>query len=149
MRKCLLTIGKLLIILSMLWPIPLWYALYPVRYQIKMPELYSDDYWWILLGVMALGIIMCVAAHYTPDNFDNSDEKFSHSLSAYLFKVALWCLTIIGGFALVVLLIVGLYYTFCTEWIDVIVPAIFGIIFLVGLIWFGWTYYQEHKSDGK
>lgn len=61
MKKAVTLIGKLLIILSVLYPFPLWFLArwQNVDYALRMPD-NAASYWWWNLAIFAIGAILCV-----------------------------------------------------------------------------------------
>lgn len=175
-RKFLTTLGKILIIACLLWPVPVGFILFPVFNSLWDIPLWGIDkglwgentadtimecirflndmplwgikhgYWWPLLGIMALGIILCVVANYK-GVVDYSPSKESSSPISVILGLIFWTLIGIGGFMALILLIIGFYYLFFTEAIMYAVP-----IMLIGglcafLIWLGIRFYKENNSE--
>lgn len=144
MRRKILLLGKILITISLIWPIPLWFVLYPVQYQISMPNWVDDSYWWLLPAMNIIGIILCLVAKYRPSTFNNP-IPFRDSLTYQVFRIGLWSLAIVSSFVALVLAIMAIYYLFFTKlltyWVPFAAPAIiFGI-----LLWRGIRFYKSHK----
>lgn len=109
----------------------------------------ENGYWWPLLGFMTLGFLLCVLSGYKPTNSDTKEPlTFRNSPISLLMRCILMTIGGIAAIFLLELLVIGLYYTFFTEYIKIIVPvgAAAGI---VGFLFFiGWRYYKDngHKK---
>ncbi len=138
MKKALLLIGKGLVAFSLLWPVPFGFVLYPwFGYKIDMPMWgVKAGYWWPLLGVLALGIIMCTIASYKSRIIDGQ-LPYSRTPIAYLMKATLWSLAIIGGLILLALTIIAIYHLFFTSLIEISVPvgACIGVVGYLIYLW--------------
>lgn len=147
MRKFLTIIGKCLIVFSLLWPVPVGFIIYPLfGYKIDMPMWgIKAGYWWPLLGVLVIGIVMCLLANYRSLPY-NPTPKFKATVLYNVTKVFGYGILAIIGFFLLVLFIVGLYYLFLTPLIEVSVPILFGTGIVGFLLYIGFKYYNERRN---
>lgn len=167
MKKTLIAIGKGLVAIGLLWPVPIslivaaisWISgllnipIYmPLSILMYIPDWthvtgIRDDvvqYWWPFLIIMALGVVICIITNYKQTN---GTETATECLSPTIFRLALYALAIIIGFNLLMLLIVGLYYYFI--YIEITAFITFWILIFGWLIWLGWQYYRFEKSENK
>ena len=169
MKKKLIAIGKGLIAIGLLWPVPIslivaaiyWiselsgipiYAYPPLNFLTFIPDWthvldVSDDavlYWWPFLIVMALGVVMCI---FVKHKQINEVENTAECLSPTMLRIAFYALAIVVGFNLLMLLVVGIYYYFI--YIEVTAVATIFLLIFGWLIWFGRSYYRDAKSKNK
>ncbi len=150
-RKTIALIGKGLIIASLLWPIPFGFVIYiPCLYPIfswgHTGEWDWWGYWWPLLIIMAIGFVMCLKARYkAPNAAEISQIPLKETLGAKILIIIGWCLVGTIGFMLLVLFVIGCYYTFFTEYMFIITPILISTLFVGYLIYLGWTHYNNSK----
>ncbi len=173
MKKTLIAIGKGLVAIGLLWPVPIslivaaiyWisalsnipiYAYPPICFLTFIPDWthvtgIGDDvvlYWWPFLIIMALGVVICIMTNYKQTN---GTENATECMSPMIFRLAFYALAIIIGiiigFNLLMLLIVGLYYYFI--YIELTAFITFWMLIFGWLIWLGWTGHRDKKSKNK
>lgn len=146
MRKRLTAFGKALITLSLMWPIPLYFVLYPFKYKIGMPNWIGEGYWWLLPIVNLLGFLLCLCAWYRPKS-KVAPTAFKGSLIYSLFKIGFWSVVIISAFAMIVLLIMAIYYLLCTEILFAWFPFAAPVAIVIALAIFGIVWMRKRKSE--
>lgn len=147
-RKILTLLGKFLMIVALIWPIPIGYILYPlIGWQVDMPMWgVKPGYWWPLLGPFVVGLLMCLMARYKANQLPYESVNKFH-VGRLLFKVIGWSVLIVLAFMVVSLLIAGFHYLFFTDMFEYSVPTLFCIIALVVIIVFGSAYYKNYDSS--
>lgn len=168
MDKALLIIGKFLIVLSFLWPIPCGYIvpflgwigeLQPKIIGSLLPNMGNwyykwvvlntwgkhMGYWWPLLILLAVGCVLCYISKYQNNQDATSNENVT-SPFLFLFILIKYGVYCILGFWALVLAVLGIYYTFFTEYIFVIVPIVIVVAILSYLIYVGFRYYKNYKK---
>ena len=152
-RKTKALVGKGLIVASLLWPFPLGFTIYIPYLQSIVSWGHTSDslfygggYWWPLLIIMAIGFVMCLKARYKAPNADEiSQIPLKETLGFKILVIIGWCVVGIIGFMLLVLFIIGCYYTFFTKYMLVIVPILLPTIFVGYLIYLGCVHYKNSK----
>lgn len=148
--KKLMVLGKCLIVLGLMYPVPLWYIFCEFKwpYTIGVPMPATNGYWWPLLIVMAVGLGLCVFSAYKSKNAETMKNiSFQDSMLGLAFRVLKWSLVSILGFYLFVLLIIALYHLFFTELLLVSAPILWALVGVGYLISVGVKYYKNHKDD--
>lgn len=161
-------IGKILIIISFLWPIPFAFVfpflswmreLHPDTLGTPSPLMswYYDTiepqilgrylgYWWPLLISLTVGCILCYISKYKCVNASiDSEPKVSPFI--FLFRLIKWAMYVIVGFFLLTLVVLGIYYTLFTKHITTIVPIGASVAILGFLIFVGCRYYKRNKNE--
>lgn len=94
MRKTILIIGKSLIIISLLYPFPLWFLAtwQSWRTTLHMPSETATGYWWWNLLIFVIGLLLCIygARKYKPLT-DSPYKSFFQNITSI----------VIGAFAIV------------------------------------------------
>lgn len=150
MRKLLMLLGKILIVFSLLWPVPFGFIMYPLfGEEIGMPMWgISRGYWWPLLSVLALGILLCLVSRYKSPTFEQIQKaRFKETILARAFKFLEWGTLLIIGFFLVTLIILALYYLFFTPMLTISVPVCAAIGIVGFLIYVGCQHYNNNKNN--
>lgn len=147
MKKTLLLSGKLLIIFSMLWPMPFGFILDFKEYAFGE---WPYKYWLPLLVVMAFGILLCCIGNYiNTDPGKPNKLQTGHILISYYFKTIKWSLAVIGVLYLIGGILVGLWHLFRICGWD-FAMALFCLGVPVGVaVYYGWQVYNEHKAKRK
>lgn len=169
MNKTLLVIGKFLIVLSFLWPIPCGYIvpflgwigeLQPEIIGSLLPNMggwYHEwvvlntwgkymGYWWPLLIPLTIGCVLCYISKYKCVN-SSSDLESQISPFVFLFRLIKWAVYVIVGFFLLTLVVLGIYYTLFTKYITTIVPIGASVAILGFLIFVGIKFYRHNKDE--
>ena len=149
MRKALTIIGKALMLFGLLWPLPMGFIAYPIFEKIWDMPMWSVNhgFWWPVIGIFALGLIMCLFARYQAKRTDEELVFHYYDNPGFnLLKLVGWTLVAIGGFMLLVMLIIGLWWLFLTENIEWAVPMCAGIGIVGALIFYGVAYYKNHDK---
>lgn len=167
MKKTLIAIGKGLVAVGLLWPVPIslfvtaisWISgltgipfYRPLLFLMYIPDWTRVTdigdrvvlYWWPFLIIMSLGIVICVITTYKQNN---ATENATECTSPVMLEIAFYASAIIIGFNLLMLVIVGIYYYY--KYIEYTALPTFGLLILGLLIWFGWQYYCDEKSKNK
>lgn len=106
----------------------------------------SHEYWRPLLYIVIAGITLCLLSRYASKGYDNSRQTIEDAPLRLLWPLVLIGLGIIALFWAVILIVVVLYHLFLTHLIVYSVPALFGLIILGLLIWFGVEYDKNYKK---
>lgn len=165
MNKALLILGKILMIFSLLWPIPfgfvfpllswvkeiqphsfgwlqpilVWY--YDVMEQMVLGRYFG--YWWPLLIVFASGFALCCLSSYKAQ-IDNTSEN-TISPYNYLFKTIKWTTVAVLVFLLFVLVIIGVYYAFFTRYLTIVFPVGAALAIAAYFIYVGVKFYKKSR----
>lgn len=160
-KRTILLIGKLLIAIGLLWPIPCGYiikwilelapfespiwrhsALTSVlTYINSIPVFgYSHGYWWPILIVVTIGFIFCVFA---------SAKRVSNDLyistPLWLFmNLIKWCLIGALCFHIVVALPIGIVWVI--QHFETTMPFVIGTPILMLFFMLGINYYKKNKD---
>lgn len=118
-------------------------------YEWVEPNILGEEpwgYWWPLLITLPVGCLLCYISKY---QYNRDTESYGNATSPFLFlfmliKYGVYC--IVGFFALV-FAVIGIYYTFFTEYIFVIVPIVTAVAVLGYLIYVGCRYYKNYKKQ--
>ena len=147
-RKILTLLGKFLMIVALMWPIPMGYILYPlIGWQVDMPMWgIKPGYWWPLLGPFVAGLLMCLVTRYKANQL-SYESVHKLQVGRLLFKLIGWSVLIVLVFIVVSLLIAGFHYLFFTDMFEYSAPALFCIIALIAIIVFGVAYYNNYDSS--
>ncbi len=149
MKKFLLLLGKLLITLVALWPVPMGFIVYySIGYKYDIPIWgQKAGYWWPLLGVLALGLILCLVSRYKGIGIEKlKSAQFADTFFAPLLKILYWGFLGALAFWALVLLVVLFHFLFLTSAINVSVPVLAGVAILIYLIYLGFKY-RNKDSD--
>lgn len=163
-NKTLLLIGKLLIAIGLLWPIPCGYmakwvlGLMPIEsslwehdalasvltYLNSIPVFgYSHGYWWPILMIIAIGILLCVISSIGKAG----DESFIATPLWLFMNLIKWCLVGVVCFHIVSALLIGAVWVL--QHFETTMPFVIGIAVLILLLVLGISYYKKdsHKTN--
>lgn len=150
MRKKLITLGKTLIILGFLNPIPIGFiGLTRSARIIWDGSEYSGPYgyWWPGLILIIVGFILCRLSGGKPIALYN--KKIWKEEAKQCVKVFAWAilgpLAFVAAFLLVVSLIVGIYYVFFSKYMPTLLPICGGVCVFAYLIYIGLRIYKNTK----
>lgn len=168
MNKTLWVIGKALIVFSLLWPLPLEFILLCVGWFCELqPEMLGFmrplltwlggvispfiwgqlfGYLWPLLITLVLGLALCCILGYRASSVNQGAEG-SASPFRLLFQVIKWAVYGILGFYVLVLAIIGIYYTLFTKYVEIIVPIGAATAIVGYLLYIGWKVYTRNNKD--
>lgn len=150
MRKKLVTLGKALIILGFLNPIPIGFIGLTRSTRIiwdggEYSSLY--DYWWPGLILIMVGFILCRLSGGKPIALYN--KKIWKEEARQYVKGLAWAilgsLALIATLLLVVLLIVGIYYVYFSKYMPTLLPICGGVCVFAYLIYIGVRIYKNTK----
>lgn len=150
MRKRLILLGKALIILGFLNPIPIGFlGLTRSAKIIWDGGEYSSpyDYWWPGLILIVVGFILCRLSGGKPIAlYDKKiwEEEARPCVKGFAW-VILGALALIIAFLLVVLLIVAIYYAFFSKYMPTILPICGGVGVFAYLVYIGFRIYKKAK----
>lgn len=150
MRKKLITLGKTLIILGFLNPIPIGFiGLTRSARIIWDSNGYSSpyDYWWPGLILIMVGFILCRLSGGKPIALYNKKiwkEEAKLCVKGFAWAI-LGSLAFVAAFLLVVLLIVGIYYAFFSKYMPTLLPICGGVCVFAYLIYIGVRIYKNTK----
>ncbi|MCM1140780.1 MAG: hypothetical protein NC453_19595 [Muribaculum sp.] len=167
MNKALLFIGKLFIIVSFIWPIPLYFVFPFISWICELqPEIFGMlkplawwyyeniepqilgkywGYWWPLFIMMAIGFVLCYISKYRCNPKTCAENTVSPF--RYMFKIIKWGVYGIVGFFILTLVVLAIYYTLFTKYITTIVPIVTAVAILGYLIYVGCQYYKSKKDE--
>lgn len=151
MRKTLITLGKTLIILGFLNPIPIGFIeLTRSAMIIWDGSEYSSpyDYWWPGFILIIVGFILCRLSGGKPIALYNKKiwKEEAKKLCVKGFAWAIWgSLAFVAAFLLVVSLIVGIYYVFFSKYMPTLLPICGGVCVFAYLIYIGLRIYKNTK----
>lgn len=150
MRKKLITLGKALIILGFLNPIPIGFiGLTRSAKIIWDGGEYSSpyDYWWPGLILIVIGFILCRLSGGKPIAlYDKKIWKEEARPCAKGFAWAiLGALALVASFLLLVSLIVGIYYAFFSKDMPIILVICGGVGVFAYLVYIGFRIYKNTK----
>lgn len=150
MRKMLIILGKTLIILGFLNPIPIGFIELTRSARIIWDgSEYSSpyDYWWPGLILIIVGFILCRLSGGKPIALYN--KKIWKEEAKQCVKVFAWAilgsLAFVAAFLLVVSLIVGIYYVFFSKYMPTLLPICGGVCVFAYLIYIGLRIYKNTK----
>lgn len=150
MRKKLVTLGKTLIILGFLNPIPIGFiGLTRSAKIIWDGSEYSSpyDYWWPGLILIMVGFILCRLSGGKPIALYN--KKIWKEEARQCVKGLAWAilgsLALVATLLLVVSLIVGIYYAFFSKYMPTLLPICGGVCVFAYLIYIGVRIYKNTK----
>lgn len=150
MRKTLITLGKTLIILGFLNPIPIGFIGLTCSARIiwdgsEWPSPY--DYWWPGFILIIVGFILCRLSGGKPIALYNKKIwKEEAKLCVKGLAWAIWgSLAFVAAFLLVVSLIVGIYYVFLSKYMPTLLPICGGVCVFAYLIYIGLRIYKNTK----
>lgn len=150
MRKTLITLGKTLIILGFLNPIPIGFIELTRSARIIWDgSEYSSpyDYWWPGFILIIVGFILCRLSGGKPIALYN--KKIWKEEAKQCVKVFAWAilgsLAFVAAFLLVVSLIVGIYYVFFSKYMPTLLPICGGVCVFAYLIYIGLRIYKNTK----
>lgn len=150
MRKKLITLGKTLIILGFLNPIPIGFiGLTRSAKIIWDGSEYSSpyDYWWPGLILIMVGFILCRLSGGKPIALYNKKiwkEEAKPCVKGFAWAI-LGSLAFVAAFLLVVSLIVGIYYAFFSKYMPTLLPICSGVCVFAYLIYIGFRIYKNTK----
>ena len=161
-------IGKLLIVISFLWPIPFAFVFpfiswmrelqpntfgtpFPLMawyYETIEPQILGKywGYWWPLFISLTIGCVLCYISKYKCVD-SSSDPESKISPFVFLFRLIKWAVYVIVGFFLLTLVVLGIYYTLFTKYITTIVPIGASAAILGFLIFVGIKFYRHNKDE--
>lgn len=150
MRKKLITLGKTLIILGFLNPIPIGFiGLTRSTKIIWDGGEYSSpyDYWWPGLILIMVGFILCRLSGGKPIALYNKKiwKEEARQCVKGLAWVILGSLAPVATLLLVVSLIVGIYYAFFSKYMPTLLPICGGVCVFAYLIYIGVRIYKNTK----
>lgn len=150
MRKKLVTLGKTLIILGFLNPIPIGFiGLTRSTKIIWDGGEYSSpyDYWWPGLILIMVGFILCRLSGGKPIALYNKKiwKEEARQCVKGLAWVILGSLALVATLLLVVSLIVGIYYAFFSKYMPTLLPICGGVCVFAYLIYIGVRIYKNTK----
>lgn len=150
MRKKLVTLGKALIILGFLNPIPIGFiGLTRSTRIIWDGGEYSSpyDYWWPGLILIMVGFILCRLSGGKPIALYN--KKIWKEEARQYVKGLAWAilgsLALFATLLLVVSLIVGIYYVYFSKYMPTLLPICGGVCVFAYLIYIGVRIYKNTK----
>lgn len=150
MRKKLIILGKTLIILGFLNPIPIGFlGLTRSAKIIWDGSEYSSpyDYWWPGLILIMVGFILCRLSGGKPIALYNKKiwkEEARSCVKGFAWAI-LGSLALVAAFLLVVSLIVGIYYAFFSKYMPTLLPICGGVCVFAYLIYIGVRIYKNTK----
>ena len=150
MRKKLIILGKTLIILGFLNPIPIGFIELTRSARIIWDgSEYSSpyDYWWPGLILIIVGFILCRLSGGKPIALYNKKiwkEEAKLCVKGFAW-VILGSLAFVAAFLLVVSLIVGIYYVFFSKYMPTLLPICGGVCVFAYLIYIGLRIYKNTK----
>lgn len=150
MRKMLITLGKTLIILGFLNPIPIGFIELTCSAMIIWDgSEYSGpyDYWWPGLILIIVGFILCRLSVGKPIALYNKKiwkEEAKSCVKGFAWAI-LGSLAFVAAFLLVVSLIVGIYYVFFSKYMPTLLPICGGVCVFAYLIYIGLRIYKNTK----
>lgn len=150
MRKMLITLGKTLIILGFLNPIPIGFIglTRSARIILDGSEYSSPyDYWWPGLILIIVGFILCRLSGDKPIALYNKKiwkEEAKLCVKGFAWAI-LGSLALVAAFLLVVSLIVGIYYVFFSKYMPTLLPICGGVCVFAYLIYIGLRIYKNTK----
>lgn len=150
MRKKLIILGKTLIILGFLNPIPIGFlGLTRSAKIIWDGSEYSSpyDYWWPGLILIMVGFILCRLSGGKPIALYNKKiwkEEARSCVKGFAWAI-LGSLALVAAFLLVVSSIVGIYYAFFSKYMPILLPICGGVCVLAYLIYIGFRIYKNTK----
>lgn len=150
MRKKLIILGKTLIILGFLNPIPIGFlGLTRSAKIIWDGSEYSSpyDYWWPGLILIMVGFILCRLSGGKPIALYNKKiwkEEARSCVKGFAWAI-LGSLALVAAFLLVVSSIVGIYYAFFSKYMPNLLPICGGVCVLAYLIYIGFRIYKNTK----
>lgn len=150
MRKKLIILGKTLIILGFLNPIPIGFlGLTRSAKIIWDGSEYSSpyDYWWPGLILIMVGFILCRLSGGKPIALYNKKiwkEEARSCVKGFAWAI-LGSLALVAAFLLVVSSIVGIYYVFFSKYMPTLLPICGGVCVLAYLIYIGFRIYKNTK----
>ena len=150
MRKMLITLGKTLIILGFLNPIPIGFIELTCSAMIIWDgSEYSGpyDYWWPGLILIIVGFILCRLSGGKPIALYNKKiwkEEAKLCVKGFAWAI-LGSLAFVAAFLLVVSLIVGIYYVFFSKYMPTLLPICGGVCVFAYLIYIGLRIYKNTK----
>ncbi len=160
-KKTVLLIGKLLIAIGLLWPIPCGYMvkwmleLVPsespiwnsnalasiLAYAYDIPVFgYSHGYWWPILIVITIGFLLCILA----STEKASDESWITTPLSVFLSIIKWCLIGALSFHAIAALLIGIVWII--QHFEITMPLVIGAAVLMLLLILGVNYY---KKDGN
>lgn len=161
-NKTLLLIGKLLIAIGLLWPVPCGYiakwvlGLVPIESSIwehdglasiltyidSIPVFgYNHGYWWPILMIVAIGFFICIIACIEK----TGDESFTVTPLWPFANLIKWCLIGVVCFHIVSALLIGVVWIL--QHFETTMPFVIGIAVLVLLLVLGIGYYKKDKTN--
>lgn len=150
MRKKLVTLGKALIILGFLNPIPIGFIGLTPSTKINWDggEYFSPyDYWWPGLILIMVGFILCRLSGGKPIALYN--KKIWKEEARQYVKGLAWAilgsLALFATLLLVVSLIVGIYYVYFSKYMPTLLPICGGVCVFAYLIYIGVRIYKNTK----
>lgn len=154
MNKFILFLGKLLISISVLWPIPFGFI---CEYSMKSFDRYvlatDDGYWWPVLYTFSLGVLLCLISRYKGKWVNDPDFEQATLADSFvipiLLKIFKWVMIVVGGFWAIVLFLVSFHYLFLTDAIEWSIPTIFLTVIVAGLFEIGRRGYVAYKREEK
>lgn len=150
MRKTLITLGKTLIILGFLNPIPIGFIELTRSARIIWDgSEYSSpyDYWWPGFILIIVGFILCRLSGGKPIALYNKKiwkEEVKQCVKGLAWAI-LGSLAFVAAFLLVVSLIVGIYYVFFSKYMPTLLPICGGVCVFAYLIYIGLRIYKNTK----
>lgn len=150
MRKTLITLGKTLIILGFLNPIPIGFIELTRSARIIWDgSEYSSpyDYWWPGFILIIVGFILCRLSGGKPIALYNKKiwkEEAKSYVQGFAWAI-LGSLAFVAAFLLVVSLIVGIYYVFFSKYMPTLLPICGGVCVFAYLIYIGLRIYKNTK----
>lgn len=150
MRKKLIILGKTLIILGFLNPIPIGFIelTHSTRIIWDGSEYSSPyDYWWPGLILIIVGFILCRLSGGKPIALYNKKiwkEEAKLCVKGFAWAI-LGSLAFVAAFLLVVSLIVGIYYVFFSKYMPTLLPICGGVCVFAYLIYIGLRIYKNTK----
>lgn len=111
----------------------------------------EKGYWWPLLGVIALGFLLCWISRYTPaspPSKKNIPMGFTHSPFYILLRLTFYGLCVFAGILVVAAVVIGLYYALCTEYIKIVFPVGAAATIFGFTCFFGYVLYRNNGDNG-
>lgn len=148
-NKILLIIGKVLMIIPLLFPVPIGYIIYPwFGFQIDMPMWgIKNGYWWPLFGVFLLGVVLCLLSKYkTPYALEYpieaTSQKNMYWVRRFLIKLFKWVLILLLSFWILAFLV----YLYTGDRSNYSTPITFVSLLIGFFVWVGIKVYKNSNK---
>lgn len=160
-KNTILLIGKLLIAIGLLWPIPCGYI---IKWFLELTPLespiwnhsasasvltyinsipvfgYSHGYWWPILIVVTIGFLLCVFASAKKVG----DEPYISTPLWLFMNLIKWCLIGVLCFHIVAALLISIVWII--QHFETTIPFVIGTSVLVLLFMLGMNYYKKNED---